>query len=618
MTTAAVTLGQLLDLNLLEGYEILGGAGGLRRPVRVVVVGTSVHEISALAPGSVVVFGREQLALDDLAVDLAIRLAAGAGLSGLVAARTVRQVPLVTRRLADRFALPLIGVEDLAPVRVVTAFDPYVRAPEIAGLRVLSDAARRFQRPPANANALTSMLADTLGEPVALVDAESRFVAGNPAVHALLAGEATEAETGAETATRSGAGPATKTGAETATRSGAEAATRSGAGTAAKTGTATAANTATATKTGAETATRSGAETAAKTGAKTATKTATKTGAETASEAETGAELSTSHPVATTVHLRGTDLLLQPVQVDPVGPAVSWIVVRLPASATGVLLEPIRRAVAIAALAFAVRVAGDAVRVEREHRRRSLLLNEIIEQPDDPGRRTVERATALGWRLAGWHTAVHVQVSAAAPAVRLSALGAELEDQVGAALAERGEGWVFWSTTDAEADPGPLARRVAEALAAVEAEHPGLRLCAGLGGAHAGAAGIGRSADQARQAALLARTVRRPATVEHFDAVSTRRLLAAWYGSAPLRGAAADLLAPLREADPSGELIRTLRAYLDCQSSAKAAAVLLGVHRNTVMQRMERVTRLVAANLDDPDDRLAVHLATRAADVDWD
>lgn len=530
ISTSVITVGQLLGLGVLEQYDVLGGEAGLRRPVRMVVVGATIHEIAELAAGSVVVFGREQAALEDLAMDLAIRLASSTGLSAIIAARTAHHVPLVTRRLADRFALPLVGVEDLAPARVVAAFDPYVRAPEIAGLRVLGEAARRFQRPPANPNALISSLSATLGERVALIDAESRFVAGDPEVHAMV-----------------GTGGA-------------------------------------------------------------------------------ATELSGLHPDAVTVHADGTDVLLQPVQVDPAGPAVYWIAVRLSSSAAGALLDPVRRAVAIAALSYAVHVAGDAVQMERENRRRSLLLNEILEQPNDPGRHTIERATALGWRLAGWHTAVQVQVSNIPSAVRHSLLRAELEERlaergVGATLVERAEGWVFWSTTEAAAnagDPGPLSKRVAAALVVVEAEHPGLRLCAGVGGAHAGTAGIGRSADQAQQAVLLARTTHRPAAVEQFDAVSTRRLLAGWYRSAQLRDAVADLLAPLHEADPSGELVRTLRCYLDCQSSAKAAGELLGVHRNTVMQRMDRVAQLLSADLDNPDDRLAVHLAARADDVEWD
>ncbi|MER6766404.1 helix-turn-helix domain-containing protein, partial [Amycolatopsis sp. NPDC000746] len=220
------------------------------------------------------------------------------------------------------------------------------------------------------------------------------------------------------------------------------------------------------------------------------------------------------------------------------------------------------------------------------------------------------------------HTAVQVQTADVPAALRMSALGTELEARlaehgIDASLVERGDGWLFWLTAEA-ADPGPLLDRLARTLAAVEAEHPGLRLCAGVGRAHTGAAGIGRSAEQARRAALLAHTSHRRAVVEHIDAGSARKLIAGWYGSAPLRGAAADLLAPLDEADPSGGLVRTLRCYLDSQSSAKAAGVALGVHRNTVMQRMERIAELLAVDLGDPDDRLAVHLATRAAGVDWD
>ncbi|MFE3175747.1 helix-turn-helix domain-containing protein [Amycolatopsis sp. NPDC059235] len=45
---------------------------------------------------------------------------------------------------------------------------------------------------------------------------------------------------------------------------------------------------------------------------------------------------------------------------------------------------------------------------------------------------------------------------------------------------------------------------------------------------------------------------------------------------------------------------------------------ILGLHRSTVTQRMERIAELLAVDLGDPDDRLAVHLATRAAGVDWD
>lgn len=528
LTAAPVTLKQLLTLDLIGDYEVLAGEDGLHRPVRALVVGSTVHEISELVAGSVVVFSRETLAVDSLALDLAIRLAGGAGLSGIVVARTSRQVPLVTRRIADRLALPLIGIDDMPPAAVVTALDPYVRAPEIAGLRVLAEAARRFQHPPGSANALTTTLAAIIGEPVSLVDSENRLAAGDHGLHELL-GNAIPAEC-----------------------------------------------------------------------------------------------LGDPRPAPQTVRAGDHDVLLQPVLVDPAGPAVYWIAIRLPDVLSGALLDPVRRAVGIAALSFAVRVASDSVRAERETQRRSLLLNEILEQPDDPGRRTLERAAALGWRLAGRHTAVLTLVVSSSAAFRPAGLAAELEEQladrgVTATLIERGEGWLFWTTdTDDTSDARSLTTCVRAALRAVEIAHPGLRLCAGVGDAHSGAKGLRRSSEEARRAALLAQTTHRSAAVEHVDVTGARRVLAHWYGSVPMREAAAELLAPLAEADPSGDLIRTLRAYLDSQQSAKATGARLGVHRNTVMQRMDRIGQLLTVDLEDPDDRLAVHLAARAIDIAWD
>ncbi len=57
---------------------------------------------------------------------------------------------------------------------------------------------------------------------------------------------------------------------------------------------------------------------------------------------------------------------------------------------------------------------------------------------------------------------------------------------------------------------------------------------------------------------------------------------------------------------------RTLAAYLDAESSVAETAAVLGVHRNTVADRIDRVQRLLGVDLGDPETRLALHLATRA------
>lgn len=84
----------------------------------------------------------------------------------------------MTRRLADKLALPLVAVDAVAPAAVAATFDPYVRAPEIAGLRILGTTAQRFQTAPTSAAQLTRTLVQTFGGPVALVDLD-----GQPGLH---------------------------------------------------------------------------------------------------------------------------------------------------------------------------------------------------------------------------------------------------------------------------------------------------------------------------------------------------------------------------------------------------------------------------------------------------
>ena len=78
----------------------------------------------------------------------------------------------------------------------------------------------------------------------------------------------------------------------------------------------------------------------------------------------------------------------------------------------------------------------------------------------------------------------------------------------------------------------------------------------------------------------------------------------------------AAFLEPLVSADADGVLLRTLQVYLDCQSSATSAAAALGVHRNTVMKRIDRIASTLNVNLHDPDQRLALQLVVRMHRLD--
>ncbi|HEY7815237.1 MAG TPA: helix-turn-helix domain-containing protein, partial [Nakamurella sp.] len=126
--------------------------------------------------------------------------------------------------------------------------------------------------------------------------------------------------------------------------------------------------------------------------------------------------------------------------------------------------------------------------------------------------------------------------------------------------------------------------------------------------------GIGRSLEAAHDAAMLAHTRDVIGAVEHIDPLSIKRMLIGWYAQESLQEIASGLLEPLREADRSGELVRTLRCFLDSESNVTTTAAILGLHRNTVLNRLRRIRALLQADLDRPDERLAVHLAVRTAD----
>jgi purine catabolism regulator len=60
-----------------------------------------------------------------------------------------------------------------------------------------------------------------------------------------------------------------------------------------------------------------------------------------------------------------------------------------------------------------------------------------------------------------------------------------------------------------------------------------------------------------------------------------------------------------------GELIRTLEGFFAANGNLAKAAADLDVHRNTLVYRLERIAELTEVNLDDPDNRLILHLALK-------
>ncbi|MFF3624962.1 PucR family transcriptional regulator [Streptomyces sp. NPDC002467] len=165
--------------------------------------------------------------------------------------------------------------------------------------------------------------------------------------------------------------------------------------------------------------------------------------------------------------------------------------------------------------------------------------------------------------------------------------------------------WVAWEQQD-DLDPArdPLARAGEKLRAALV--HPSLLVP--VAGAVAGPATDLAGLGPVLADAVAAVRVTRPGTVVRADRTGPEQLLAAVPRDV-LRGPAESLLAALLEADRDGSLLRTLAVVLDV-ATPSAAAARLGVHRNTVTARVERL-RALGCDPEDPSLRLALHLACR-------
>ncbi len=262
-------------------------------------------------------------------------------------------------------------------------------------------------------------------------------------------------------------------------------------------------------------------------------------------------------------------------------------------------------------------LAGERVAAERAARSRGMLLAEILEHGDSLAGEVRVRAETAGWPLAGWHTGVHVRIDSGYLGGWAMASAVDALDAGGlhlGAFVERSDGWAGWATSDQAPSPTAL-RRLGRGLRSmadgIVAAHPTLRLSIGIGSPARDSVGISTTLAQARQAALVAASSGEQVAVRAVHDLGASRLLLGWYGSSAFRDLAEQILRPLIDSGED-ELLVTLRAYLDRACSAAHTARVLGVHRNTVGQRITRIERILGASLTSPDTRLALQLALRA------
>lgn len=323
-------------------------------------------------------------------------------------------------------------------------------------------------------------------------------------------------------------------------------------------------------------------------------------------------------PVPMTTVRAGITQVAHPIQLGAGDRPSFWLVARK-ADASEVWAKVATEVLQIAAWAIGSRLLSQRLQRERDARFRLGVLNQIVAATDDPDPALLQQIGVLGWRLDGWCTGIHVQASGDTDQQRLLSLTEHLTRNlaavgISAPIIERPDGWTLWLEDVKEPPPSSFATVVRELQTATESfvgGHPGISLHVGIGSPHHGFKGLRKTLGEAREASVIAQAGGGDAVVQHIDELGITRVLFGWYASDTFRLFAKTLLEPVLVADPGGELVSTLECFLDNQSSPTLTATAMNLHRNTILNRMERVRALLSADLDRPDARLAVHLACR-------
>jgi hypothetical protein len=126
--------------------------------------------------------------------------------------------------------------------------------------------------------------------------------------------------------------------------------------------------------------------------------------------------------------------------------------------------------------------------------------------------------------------------------------------------------------------------------------------------------GVGGDRSEARAALARARAAHIMDVPVRYDAADPDGLVYELAGSPTARSAATGLLAPLEQlgGPKATAAVETLRVYLDCWGSLVRSGEILHLHPNAVAHRMKRIRAMLPADLDDPDQRLALQIACRA------
>ena len=334
----------------------------------------------------------------------------------------------------------------------------------------------------------------------------------------------------------------------------------------------------------------------------------------------TTAEASPADPPTATYELDSawSRLVAPVIGRDGLLGSVSLIVPR--GSATPEDAQVTARGAAACAVVLAREQAAATVRREVELD----VLDEVLDGALRSEATLLQQAKRLGHDLLTSHVAVIARIdSTAAGPVRASGSDERWEG-LEASIARTGTtrgGRVLWRirNNSAEfvlpaADVGQerrLAVTLRDELVGLVRSGGESAISVGVGTIRDGIAGIRRSHAEARQALLLGRRMQGPGHLTLFGDLGVYRLIFAAEGLPELSDLYAQSLGELLAYDRqnNADLVSTLDAFFAANGSPKEAAERLGVHRNTVLYRLDRIRDITGYDLDDAGLRLRLQLA---------
>jgi sugar diacid utilization regulator len=285
------------------------------------------------------------------------------------------------------------------------------------------------------------------------------------------------------------------------------------------------------------------------------------------------------------------DVLGVLVLIDPDGTAGEHELVALEHGATVLAME----------LAHLRSLAETELRLRRD------LVEDLLAGTDQES--ALARAQALGYDLERLHRVVVVEGQGRADG------GADpLFHAVRRAAGSTGAGSLLVSRTgtvvllaDRDLDWDRLRGAVLHELG-------GGRVRIGVGGGCGRVGDFPRSYREAQTALCVQAGSHGPERVTVFDELGVYRLLSRLEDTAEVERFVRDWLGVLLDYDArrQSELVRTLSVYLERGGNYNATAEALVVHRSTLKYRLQRIRELSGHDLNDPDSRFNLQLATRA------